>query len=63
MKLERECVELWPGSWAPMAKNENLKVVTLDPAGQEFKDVETYARSTAKTTITQIVKVRLVCRH
>ncbi len=49
--------EQLPALWAPMDDGELVKVVLLDPNGQEFKDVEKNARATAGTHINQITKV------
>lgn len=53
------CSDYLPSNWSPMTERDNLTVVLLDSASQEFKNVEQNARKTAGTTINRIAKVDL----
>ena len=47
-----------PANWETMKDDEVLKIVQLNASDQEYKDVEKAVRSTAQTSLNQIVKVR-----
>lgn len=47
-----------PANWEAMEDDEVWKRFQLNASDQECKDVEKAVRSTAQTTVNQIVKVR-----